>query len=68
MVILDLFSYDICVATPDHFFSYLSNLTLDTSHNIKLIIDQARSALSHHKLGRNDTLFLIAKFWCLCCL
>jgi len=52
---LDHFSYDICVSTPDHFFSYLSNLA-NNDNTTKQIIEQARSSLSinlfsHETLG-----------------
>jgi hypothetical protein len=54
--LLDIFSYDICVTTPDHFFSYLSNLTND-DHTFKQIIQQAKSLYSitshsHQTLGK----------------
>jgi len=48
--LLDVFSYDICMTTPDHFFSYLSNLT-NNDHNLKQIIEQARSSLSNNSLS-----------------
>lgn len=52
MVILDALDYDVCVGTPDHFFSYLSNVTtVDDQVTLRQMIDQARSALSHHTLG-----------------
>ncbi|CAF1390429.1 unnamed protein product [Rotaria magnacalcarata] len=40
--LLEYFEYDICVATPDHFFSYLINLTADDVKS-KQAIEQARS-------------------------
>ncbi|CAM4904580.1 unnamed protein product [Rotaria socialis] len=40
--LLEYFEYDICVTTPDHFFSYLINLTTDDVKS-KQIIEQARS-------------------------
>ncbi|CAF1908268.1 unnamed protein product [Rotaria magnacalcarata] len=40
--LLEYFEYDICVATPDHFFSYLINLTADDVKS-KHAIEQARS-------------------------
>ena len=54
--LLDLFSYDVCVTTPDHFFSYLSNIN-NNDHHWKKIIEQARSllsfnSLSHQTLGK----------------
>lgn len=45
MSLLDHFSYDICVTTPDHFFSYLSNLFHDDD-TIQNILEQARSLLT----------------------
>ncbi len=56
MALLDHFSYDICVTTPDHFFSYLSNLA-NNDNTTKKIIEQARSSLSinsfsHETLGK----------------
>lgn len=53
MTILDLLCYDICVTTPDHFFSYLSNLTNNDNHTLTQIIHQARSSLTHQTLGRS---------------
>ena len=61
MVILDALSYDICVTTPDHFFSYLSNLTVDDHAILTQMIDQARSALSHDTLGNEHTCFLFGR-------
>ncbi|CAF1344204.1 unnamed protein product [Adineta steineri] len=40
--LLDIFSYDISVTTPDHFFSYLSNV----NNNLKEIVEQVQSLLS----------------------
>lgn len=62
MDVLDMLSYDVSVITPDHYFSYLSNLThVDAS--TKQIIEQARSSLlrvrisssSHERLGKSST-------------
>ena len=53
MTILDLLCYDICVTTPDHFFSYLSNLADNHTHTLTQIIHQARSSLSHQTLGKS---------------
>ena len=56
MVILDALSYDICVTTPDHFLSYLSNLTVDDHTTLTQMMDQARSVLSHDTLGNEHSL------------
>ena len=57
------FSYDICITTPDHFFSYLSNLN-NNDQNLKQIIEQARSSFSHEIFGKylkeiHSNLFII---------
>ncbi|CAF5021154.1 unnamed protein product, partial [Rotaria socialis] len=54
--LLEYFEYDICVTTPDHFFSYLINLTTDDVKSNQ-IIEQARSAfftnfLSNERAGK----------------
>ncbi|CAF3383969.1 unnamed protein product [Rotaria sp. Silwood1] len=48
--LLDVFSYDICVTTPDHFFSYLINL-LDGDNHLKQVLEQARSLFSFKSLS-----------------
>ncbi|CAF1543722.1 unnamed protein product [Rotaria sordida] len=60
--LLDIFSYDISVTTPDHFFSYLFNLSnSDDNHHLKEIIEQGRS-LFFMKLHSYETMKLLYNY------
>ncbi|CAF2403631.1 unnamed protein product [Rotaria sp. Silwood2] len=58
--LLDVFSYDICVTTPDHFFSYLINLSNNNNY-LKEILEQARSLFLIKSLS-NETIELLYNY------